>query len=90
MRPGLVFIGLFTVLLLTYFTFRESLGTLPTFLLQLGIVLAVLAGAGWYRYSKRRRSWFFFGDDTDDESKDSSNDAQRPNDTTDGGIRKAN
>jgi hypothetical protein len=73
MRPGLAFVGLFTVLLLIYFTFRESLGALPISLLQLAIVLAVLASAGWYRYSRHRKGWFFFGDD---EAKDSSNDAQ--------------
>ncbi len=66
MRPGLVFVGLFAILLVTYVMVRDSLGTLPTFLLQLGIVLAVLGGAGWYRYSKHRKGWFFLGGDDDD------------------------
>lgn len=89
MRPGLAFVGLFAVLLVTYVTLRDSLGTLPTFLLQLGIVIAVLAAASWYRYSKHRKGWFFFGED-DDEAEESS-EAQVPQDSTpsDPGVRKA-
>jgi hypothetical protein len=63
MRPSLVFIGLFAVLILVYILLIDSLGTLGTFLLQAALVAVVLAGAIWFRYAKRRSGWLFFGDD---------------------------
>ena len=74
MRPGLVWVGLFTILLIIYMTLRDSIGTLLTFLLQLAIVLAVLAGASWYRYSNSPKGGFFFSDNHD-ESVDENNQA---------------
>lgn len=76
MRPGLVFIGLFAVLVFVYILLIDSLGTLGTFLLQAALVAVVLGGATWFRYTKRRSGWLFFGEDanesteTDDESSD--------------------
>ena len=88
MRPGLAFVGLFAALLLTYVLLRDSLGTLTTFLLQFGLVIALLGGATWYRYSKHRKGWFFFGEDEAEEEDD--NDDQQHHDTdADAGIRKA-
>lgn len=86
MRPGLVFVGLFAVLFVLYALLRDSLGTLTIFLLQLALVLVVLAGAGWFRYSKRRKGWFFFGEDGEDDE-----DGDRPHDSDDADseIRKA-
>jgi hypothetical protein len=63
MRPGLVFVGLFVVLILIYLLLLDSLGTLGTFVLQAAIVLVVLVGATWFRYAKSRKGWLFFSDD---------------------------
>ncbi len=67
MRPGLVFICLFTVLISIYVLLLESLGTLGTLLLQAAIVFVVLAGAIWFRYTRSRRSLLFFGDEQEAE-----------------------
>ena len=83
MRPGLVFVGLFAVLFVLYALLRDSLGTLTIFLLQLALVLVVLAGAGWFRYSKRHKGWFFFGEDDED------GDRPHDSDDADSEIRKA-
>ncbi len=63
MRPGLLFVGLFAVLIFTYVLLIDSLGTLGKFLLQAALVILLLAGATWFRYAKRRSGWLFFGDD---------------------------
>ena len=64
MRPGLVFVGLFAIVIGLYFLLQDTLGSLPTFLLQAALVLVVLVGATWFRYAKRRSGWLFLGDDT--------------------------
>lgn len=64
MRPGLVFVGLFAILIGLYLLLQDTLGSLSTFLLQAALVLVVLAGATWFRYTKRRSGWLFLGDDT--------------------------
>lgn len=72
MRPGLVFVGLFAVLMVVYFLLKDSLGVLPTFFLQAAIVIVILVGAVWYRFAGKRKAWFFFrveDDDDDDESQ---------------------
>ena len=70
MRPGLVFVGLFAILIVLYLLLQDTLGSLSTFLLQAALVLVVLAGATWFRYAKRRSGWLFLGDDraSDDDS----------------------
>ena len=70
MRPGLVFVGLFAILIGLYLLLEDTLGSLSTFLLQAALVLVVLAGATWFRYVKRRSGWLFLGDDSasDDDS----------------------
>ena len=70
MRPGLVFVGLFAILIGLYLLLQDTLGSLFTFLLQAALVLVVLAGAAWFRYAKRRSGWLFLGDDSasDDDS----------------------
>ena len=64
MRPGLVFVGLFAILIVLYLLLQDALGSLSTFLLQAALVLVVLAGATWFRYAKRRNGWLFLGDDS--------------------------
>jgi len=64
MRPGLVFVGLFAILIGLYLLLQDTLGSLSTFLLQAALVLVVLAGATWFRYVKRRSGWLFLGDDS--------------------------
>lgn len=49
MRPGLVFIGLFALLMVVYFSLQSTLGTVTTTLLQVGIVLTLLGSALWLR-----------------------------------------
>ena len=49
MRPGLVFIGLFALLMAVYFSFQSTLGTMATTVLQTAIVLALLGSAVWLR-----------------------------------------
>lgn len=49
MRPGLVFIGLFALLMVVYFSFQSTLGTVTTVVLQTAIVLALLGSALWLR-----------------------------------------
>ena len=63
MRPGLVFVGLFAILIGFYVLLQDSLGSLAIFLLQAALVFVVLAGATWFRYAKRRGGWLFFGDE---------------------------
>jgi hypothetical protein len=55
MRPGLVFVGLFAVLIAVYALLQDSLGSTATFLLQAAIVVVILAGAIWYRQVKNRQ-----------------------------------
>ena len=87
MRPGLLFVGLFAVLILVYVLLIDSLGTLGTFLLQAALVMMLLAGAIWFRYAKRRSGWLFFGDDesTEPDSATANPDAEE----TDSELRKA-
>jgi O-antigen ligase len=87
MRPGLVFVGLFAVLILVYVLLLDSLGTLGTFLLQAAIVLVVLAGATWFRYAKHRTGWLFFGDEEHGEPQDSSAESESDGSTDE--FRKA-
>ena len=49
MRPGLVFIGLFALLMVVYFSLQSTLGTVTTTVLQVGIVLTLLGSALWLR-----------------------------------------
>ena len=49
MRPGVIFVGLFAVLIAVYAFLASTLGTVLTFLLQAAIVLVLLAAAVWFR-----------------------------------------
>lgn len=49
MRPGLIFIGLFALLMVVYFSLQSTLGSVTTFLLQVAIVLAILGSVLWLR-----------------------------------------
>ena len=49
MRPGLVFVGLFALLMVVYFSLQSTLGTVTTTVLQVGIVLTLLGSALWLR-----------------------------------------
>ncbi len=49
MRPGLVFISLFALLMVVYFSLQSTLGTVTTTVLQVGIVLTLLGSALWLR-----------------------------------------
>ena len=49
MRPGFVFVGIFALLMVVYFGFQETLGSVTTFAVQAGIVLALLGAALWLR-----------------------------------------
>ena len=63
MRPGLIFISLFAVLIVMYVLLIDFLGTVGTVLLQAALILVLIIGALWFRYTKRRSGWLFFGDD---------------------------
>lgn len=67
MRLGLVFVGLFAVLIMVYVLLIDSLGTIGTFLLQAALVLVVLAGAIWFRYAQHRTGWLFFRDPAEED-----------------------
>lgn len=49
MRPGIVFIALFVLLMAVYVAAADTLGRPVTFALQTAIVLALLGGALWLR-----------------------------------------
>ena len=49
MRPGVIFVGLFALLIAVYALLASTLGTILTFLLQAAIVLVLLAAAIWFR-----------------------------------------
>ena len=73
MRPGLVFIGLFAVLILIYALLRDTLGSVPTFLLQAAIVAILLAAATWFRRRRANGGWSLWPNDAlanDNESSD--------------------
>ena len=57
MRPGLVFLGLFALLLVVYALLADRLGTVPTFVLQAAIVLVILGAAIWFRRLRETRGW---------------------------------
>ena len=63
MRPGLIFISLFAVLIPMYVLLIDFLGTMGTVLLQAALILVLVFGALWFRYTERRSGWLFFGDD---------------------------
>jgi hypothetical protein len=63
MRPGLIFISLFAVLIVMYVRLTDALGTVGTVLLQAALILVILIGALWFWYTKRRSGWIFFGDE---------------------------
>ena len=49
MRPGILFIALFALLMAVYFILQGTLGTVTTIALQVGIVLTLLGSALWLR-----------------------------------------
>ena len=55
MRPGIVFVVLFAVLVGFYLLLADTLGTIPTFLLQAGIVLMIIVAARWLRHTRQQR-----------------------------------
>ena len=57
MRPGIVFLVLFLVLIGIYVLLADVLGTVPTFLLQAGIVLMMIGAARWFRRARRQSGW---------------------------------
>jgi hypothetical protein len=84
MRPGLVFVGLFAILIAIYALLLDSLGALGTFLLQASLILVVLAAATWFRYTKHRKGGPFFGADEGGDSQNfsaASNDGDSTNDS---------
>lgn len=77
MRPGLVFVGLFTVLTIIYVLLIDSLGSLSTFILQASLILLVLVIALRFRHSRDRNYWLLFRDEPgskDDEFTRNKND----------------
>ena len=64
MRPGIVFIVLFIVLVSVYLRLADTLGGPATFALQAGIVLMVIGGARWVRSARSRGGWRLFADDS--------------------------
>ena len=63
MRPGIVFVLLFVVLIGLYLLLADTLGGPVTFALQAGIVLMVLGGARWLRRARRSGGWRLFAKD---------------------------
>jgi L-lactate permease len=57
MRPGVVFVGLFALLITVYALLASTLGTVLTFLLQAAIVLVLLAAAVWFRRFRTAQVW---------------------------------
>lgn len=53
MRPGLIFVGLFALLMAVYFAAVGTLGTLPTFALQAAIVVGLVIALSVYRRRPR-------------------------------------
>ena len=63
MRPGVVFVVLFGILVTVYLLLADRLGAPATFVLQAGIVLMVLGAARWLRRARDRGGWRLFSDD---------------------------
>ena len=63
MRPGLVFVGLFAVLIVIYALLQDTLGSTATLLLQSAIVIVILGAAAWFRRVRSRRGWSLFRDE---------------------------
>jgi hypothetical protein len=57
MRPGVIFVGLFALLIAVYALLASTLGTVLTFLLQAAIVLVLLAAAVWFRRLRTAQVW---------------------------------
>ena len=66
MRPGLVFVGLFAVLIVVYALLQDTLGSTATFLLQSAIVIVILGAAAWFRRIRNRRGWSLFRDEPEE------------------------
>jgi hypothetical protein len=66
MRPSLVFVGLFAVLIVVYALLRDSLGSSLIFALQAAIVVVLLAGAIWFRRSRENGGLSLLGDGADE------------------------
>ena len=56
MPPALLFIGLFALLMLLYWALADTIGAVPTFVVQAALVLALTMGLTWYRQRKGRDS----------------------------------
>ena len=54
MRPGLMFVGLFALLMAVYFAAADTLGTLPTFALQTAIVVGLVIALNVFRRRRPR------------------------------------
>ncbi len=54
MRPGLIFVGLFALLMAVYFAAADTLGTLPAFALQAAIVVGLVITLNVYRRRRPR------------------------------------
>ena len=55
MRPGIVFLVLFAALIGLYLLLADTLGVVPTFFLQAGIVLMIVGAARWLRRARQQR-----------------------------------
>ncbi len=63
MRPGLLFIGLFGLLIGVYLLLAETLGHVLTFLLQAAIVIALIVAVTWFRKQRHLQRWSLFADE---------------------------
>jgi hypothetical protein len=52
LRPGLVFVSLFAILIAVYVGLSDQLGLLTIFMVQAGIVILILAASIWWRTRK--------------------------------------
>lgn len=55
MRPGLVFVGLFALLMAVYAVLSPRIGTGATFAVQAALVFAAVAGMTWLRRRRQGR-----------------------------------
>ena len=74
MRPGLLFIGLFGLLIAVYLLLAETLGNVLTFLLQAAIVIALIVAVTWFRRQRHLQRWSLFADEEDSTPNDHSRD----------------
>lgn len=80
MRPGVVFLGLFAILVVLYLLLADTLGRALTFLLEAAVIVSLVVAVVWFRRT-RTGSWSPLSDDGEPEAPE----AGSPENSTEAG-----